>query len=907
MALSQLVLGETVQRLGSLSARRLRQMARREIIVLLGLLGAVLFGALLAASVSLHIVLALAILPIVLTVVWTSPRTTILGLAFWLVALGMVRRLVGSGGSTGLGDPLLLVGPTVLVLLFVVAGGRGALRGRSPLANAVALLSLLALIEVVNPLQGGLTVGLGGLLFILVPMLAFWAGRALLDDATLRRLFRLIAVLSVFSAIYGLLQEFIGFPSWDARWISSNGYTALNVGGVIRAFSTFASSQEYAAFLSIGLVVLVANLGGPRRALLPLQLGAIGLVGTALVLSSVRTSVVLTVVALGTMAAARCGLRLGTALLAGVVAVALLSIALSHIPLSPETGMSAAAYPTGVLLQHDISGLANPTGKNSSLPGHLAETFDGIKSAFSLPIGHGTGSVTLAAGRLGGSGGVGTENDIGNAGTALGLAGLLLYLVVLVRGLGGAYRLTARRRDALALATLGLVTVALFQWLNGDLYSVAWLVWLGLGWVDRDVRPRDPNTVLSPPQRNAVGMSRARDMSLPTRAGVDASDDRPRIAVVAHRIDDSGGMERVHAELVRRLLDRYRFAIIANNIADDLRGRVKWRRVPLPPRPAPLQFLVFYALGAFHLRRTDADIVHVCGALVPNRADVASVHFCHAGFVAASGRLAPRGSPLARRLNTSLQRRLAIGAERWAYRPTRLRLLAPVSHQVAQELCEAYPGVAIKEAPNGVDLHRFRSDASVRKEVRAELGADEGVTVALFVGGDWDRKGLAVAIDAVAAARSNGPFDLWVLGSGDTGRFAAYAKAAGVKDAIRFLGRRIEPERYYQGADIYLCCSNYEAFSLALLEAAACGLPIVSTRVGGVSELLEGAADPCGVLVARRAVEVGAALSELASDGSRRASYGNATRRRAEQFGWDRLAETVDGIYQELLAGTTPR
>ncbi len=159
MALSQPVLGETLQRLGSLTPRRLRQKARQETVAVLGLAGAALFGVLLAASVSLHILLALAVLPLVLAVVWRSPRTTILGLAFWLVALGLVRRLIGSGSSTGLGDPLLLVAPAVLVLLFVVACGRGALRSRTPLANAVGLLSLLALVEAANPLQGGLTVG----------------------------------------------------------------------------------------------------------------------------------------------------------------------------------------------------------------------------------------------------------------------------------------------------------------------------------------------------------------------------------------------------------------------------------------------------------------------------------------------------------------------------------------------------------------------------------------------------------------------------------------------------------------------------------------------------------------------------------------------------------------------------
>jgi hypothetical protein len=508
MALSQPLLGEGGKRMGSLLARTLRRIAPGETIFLLGLLGALLFGALLAASVSLHILLALAVLPLVLAVVWRSPRTTKLALVCWLVALGLVRRLVGSTSSTGLGDPLLLVGPAVLTLLFAVACGRGALQRRSRLANAVGLLSLLALVEAVNPLQGRLLVGFGGLLFLLVPMLAFWLGRSLLDDASLQRLFRLVVVLSVLSAFYGLVQQFVGFPSWDARWISSNGYIALNIGGVTRAFGNFASSQEYAVFLSVGLVILVASLGGARRVLLPFQFGAIGLVGTALVLESSRTPVVLTVVALGAMATARSGLRPSAALLAGILAVASLSIALSFVFVSPQTNVSAAANPTGVLLQHEISGLANPTGTNSSLSGHLTETFDGLKSAFTLPIGHGTGSVTLAAGRLGGSADVGTEDDLGNAGRALGLPGLLLYLVILVRGLLGTYQMAARRRDPLSLATLGLLVVALFQWMNGDLYSVAWLVWIGLGWMDQDTASRTYDSERSQFQRNAVGRPR---------------------------------------------------------------------------------------------------------------------------------------------------------------------------------------------------------------------------------------------------------------------------------------------------------------------------------------------------------------------------------------------------------------
>ena len=386
--------------------------------------------------------------------------------------------------------------------------------------------------------------------------------------------------------------------------------------------------------------------------------------------------------------------------------------------------------------------------------------------------------------------------------------------------------------------------------------------------------------------------------------GAEPQDDRARIAVVAHKVGDGGGTDRVHAELIRRLLDRYRFTVVTSCLAEDLREKVDWRPVRVPSRPMPLRFLAFFGLGAIRLRRADVDLVHVCGALVPNRADVSTVHMCHAGFAAANGRLAPQGSSYPRRLNTLLKRRLAIGAERWSYRPGRLRLLAPVSHQVADELGAAYPGVLINETPNGVDLDRFCPDNSARAAVRAELGTNEEATVALFVGGDWDLKGLAIAIDALAIARSSvGQLELWVLGAGDEGRFSSRAATAGVADAVRFIGRRLDTERYYQASDVYLCCSTYEAFSLALLEAAASGLPIVTTRVGGTAELLGGTGDPAGILVGRQPGEMADALAVLATDTERRTCYGKAARQRAEQFGWDHLAERVDGIYQRLLEG----
>jgi len=465
-----------------------------------GLLLALVVGVLVTSG-STNVVILVGCVPIAVAVVWISPRQTLYSLVVWTVALGLVRRLVPSGANSGFsGDPLLLIAPLVLVLLLVLAVIKGDLRARSPLAIAVTLLALLGIVEAANPLQGGLRVGLGGILYVVVPMLAFWIGRAFLDDRTLRHIMWIVAILAAFNAFYGLIQTLAGFPSWDLRWIQSSGYAALNVYGSTRAFGSFSSAQEYSAFLSIGLVCWLALARRGSRSRIVVAVGAVALIGTALVLDSQRSAIVLVVVALGVMVAARTGRRLGGAALFGAAVIALLVLVAGQVAgsgSSSTTPTYAAASASSsqslsALTGHLFSGLASPTGKQSTLSGHVSETEHGIAEAFIEPLGHGTGAVTVAAQHFStdqtpglSNAAAGTEDDPGNAGVAFGIAGLLLYLVIAVRGLGGTYGLARERRDVLGLAAMGLLVVTFLQWLNGDLYSVTWLVWLTLGWVDR--------------------------------------------------------------------------------------------------------------------------------------------------------------------------------------------------------------------------------------------------------------------------------------------------------------------------------------------------------------------------------------------------------------------------------------
>jgi glycosyltransferase involved in cell wall biosynthesis len=372
----------------------------------------------------------------------------------------------------------------------------------------------------------------------------------------------------------------------------------------------------------------------------------------------------------------------------------------------------------------------------------------------------------------------------------------------------------------------------------------------------------------------------------------------PRVALVAHAVNDGGGMERACAELVRRTSDRYAFTVVAAELGDDVRAHVdRVVRVPVPLRPIPLKFLSFFVVAGTRLRRTRHDVVHTVGAIVPNHVDLASVHFCHASHRRTTGSLAPASRPGARRLNTLWARAQALLVEQWCYRH-RVHQLAAVSEAGARDIGREYPDADVVVAPNGTDVARFRPDAEGRASMRDELAATETDVVALLVGNDWDHKGLGLVIAALPSVPPS--VLLWVVGRGDAARFGLQAAALGVAHRIRFLGERPDVERCYQGADVFVLPSTYESFSLVALEAAATGLPLVLSDIPLATDLItEGGG---GVVVERRRDAIAHALAALANDGALRQSLGRQARAIASVRTWDRSVAVVTKVYDEVLA-----
>ena len=410
---------------------------------------------------------------------WGSALTLI-----YLSLLGGLRRwLIPALGWTST-DPLLLVGPALVFGWFVNLLLTRRIHHDTRLARLLLWLLAVMFLEVGNPLQGGVGVGLGGILFVIVPALWYYYGREIGRDRLMLRMLGVAVGVAVAGALYGLCQTYIGLLPSELEWVRlhKTSYNALYIAeNVIRAFSFFTSAQEYVQFLSIGTVICwCAFLRGLRAALIPLPLLAL-----TIFLSSTRGAVVITLLtcvivwAIQGRSLAAWAPRLA---LAGVLASSGLFWSLSKVQ------ENSYGDQTQALVDHQVSGLLKPTEqKSSTANSHLTMVTQGIAEGFRVPVGRGLGATTIAASKFeekaeGGS----AEVDLSDAFIGLGFAGGLLYAAILINVLNNAVWLWRNTRTPLSLMTLGILIVHIGQWLHGGSYAASMLVWMLIGAMDRN-------------------------------------------------------------------------------------------------------------------------------------------------------------------------------------------------------------------------------------------------------------------------------------------------------------------------------------------------------------------------------------------------------------------------------------
>jgi phosphatidylinositol alpha-mannosyltransferase len=197
--------------------------------------------------------------------------------------------------------------------------------------------------------------------------------------------------------------------------------------------------------------------------------------------------------------------------------------------------------------------------------------------------------------------------------------------------------------------------------------------------------------------------------------------------------------------------------------------------------------------------------------------------------------------------------------------------------------------------PNGVDLDAF-ANAEPYEELR------DGTLNILFLGRFEERKGLIHLLKGYHRLRKRRvDARLLVVGTGPKQReYRRFVGLRGIRD-VEWLGRVSDEQkvRYFASADIY-CAPNtgQESFGIVLLEAMAAGVPIVASDIHGFKRVVE--RNVQGILVEpRNPRAIAAALYALARDPELRHEMGEAGRRRAPEFSWDRVTERIVDFYYE--------
>jgi UDP-glucose:(heptosyl)LPS alpha-1,3-glucosyltransferase len=281
------------------------------------------------------------------------------------------------------------------------------------------------------------------------------------------------------------------------------------------------------------------------------------------------------------------------------------------------------------------------------------------------------------------------------------------------------------------------------------------------------------------------------------------------------------------------------------------------------------------------IRKEPQDIVH---AMLPMPS--CDIYHPHAGIAMAAiqGKPVQTLSNPRRRLFAKVEHQLLTGAE-----PPVILCLSDYIKAAFLRYYPEFPGQKMVKLFNAVNLDHYPPAEPKEPTLPVE---------ALIVAQDFERKGLATVIHAMADAPG---VKLTVVGRDDPGKFRRLAQRLGVADRVEFAGPQTDVRPFYHRADFLVLPTRHDPCSLVVLEALAVGLPVISTRFNGACEIMENGVHGWILDHADDPRELAAAMNRLADPTALKATTSHcATLRPA--LSYENHLQTLMGVYESLLS-----
>jgi UDP-glucose:(heptosyl)LPS alpha-1,3-glucosyltransferase len=378
-----------------------------------------------------------------------------------------------------------------------------------------------------------------------------------------------------------------------------------------------------------------------------------------------------------------------------------------------------------------------------------------------------------------------------------------------------------------------------------------------------------------------------------------------RIAIIVERFSPrGGGVENVAWQVAHEL------ARVGEDVTVLTRSAASYPKLEESPGPRvhrlrvpsqwqPLRVVAFSRASTKAIRRGEFDVVH-------SFSRTRTQDLFRAGGGTHRDYLRLNHSKLGARLRQfSPRHRVLLSIEARVFADPNQRIQC--ASRLVEESLVMHEGVSpdrIFLLPNAVDASRYGSPAAFESGRRLRTELDEKAEqIWLFPASGWRRKGLRTLLHAIVHNHDPG-LRLWIAGRDDPRPWQAMAESLGIADRVRFLGLRSDLETVYAAVDGMVLPTRYDAFANVTLEAAATGLPIITTRANGAAEALEG--DVYLLETSDDPLSLAEALASF-DTAEQREALGARAREKALRLDWAQHVSALRDEYRRILDARSSR
>ena len=383
-----------------------------------------------------------------------------------------------------------------------------------------------------------------------------------------------------------------------------------------------------------------------------------------------------------------------------------------------------------------------------------------------------------------------------------------------------------------------------------------------------------------------------------------------KIALIHKTFSSYGGTERYITNLSKALLKAgHEVHIFANKWVED--DAIHFHKVPILKLGKAAKILSFAWLTRDVAEKMDFDIVQGFGKTIRQdifRAGGGSHRAWMKESLIASRNPFLRNLKYASRVLSPAQW-LTIYIEMQTFRRGNYKRIIAVSERVKKQIMDYYhiPSKDITVIHNGVDLSLFNIEGKhpVREKIRKRFGIDDKDVLLVFVSTNFHLKGLEYLIRGLKKA-DNPHLKLLVIGGDDSMPYERIASRLGIVERVVFAGKGKNMKEFYQAGDIFAYPTLYDPFANVCLEAMSCALPVITSRVNGVSDIIQDGLNGLLLNDPTDDAEIAEKITWLIDSGKRN-DMSEKAYDLARQYSMDRHIEKVLALYLNVAAEKSDR